>query len=314
MSPLLGSQRDAATKWVEVTSTRTNAWLGRRKKLNNWVTLGREVIVAHGASRISLAAAGAAFWLVIALFPTVTAAVSLFGLIFTPQDVANAMNEIDAPGADTFTTLISDQAQNIAGSTASSLSFTLVASVLVALWSVSNGSYNLVRAIRLAFGVPNLPYFKSRLRAFVGGIVIVVGLGVLAFLFSELRTLDNKLAAPFGSLLSVLVIWPLFFVLLVGGIVGAYRFATSKSGRHLPSVPGAVFSTIALALLGWGMAVAFAGLGTASSVYGIAASGVSALITAYLAMYLVLLGALINAHWPGLKQLVPGRGREDSAD
>jgi hypothetical protein len=33
--------------------------------LNNWVTLGREVIVAHGASRISLAAAGAAFWLVI---------------------------------------------------------------------------------------------------------------------------------------------------------------------------------------------------------------------------------------------------------
>lgn len=314
MSSLLGSQRDAATKWVEVTSTRTNAWLVRRKKLNNWVTLGRDVILAQGASRISLAAAGAAFWLVIALFPTVIAAVSIFGLIFTPQEVLDAMNEINAPGADTFTSLIAAQAQDIAGSTASSLSFTLVASVLVALWSVSNGAYNLVRAIRLAFGVPNLPYLKSRLRAFVGGIVVVVGLGGLAFLFAELGKFDKNLPSTFRSLFSVLIMWPLFVLLLVGGIFGAYRFATSKPGRHLPSLPGAVFSTMALGLLGWGVSAAFAGLGQASAVYGIAAGSVSVLITAYLAMYLVLLGALFNAHWPGLNQLVPRRGRADLAD
>ncbi|NQU37275.1 MAG: YihY/virulence factor BrkB family protein, partial [Actinobacteria bacterium] len=117
------------------------------------------------------------------------------------------------------------------------------------------------------------------------------------------------------ALVSALLVWPLTIALVTGGIVVAYRFATSKSGRHLPAVPGAVFSTVALAFLAWGVSLAFAGLGTASPVYGIAAGAVSTLVTAYLAMYLVLLGALVNAHWPGLKELIslPNRDRADAA-
>lgn len=312
MTSPLESKRDEALGWATDVPTRIQAWLARHEKLNNWVILGREVIVAQGVTRISLVASGAAFWLVIAIFPTVIAAVNVFGLIFSPEDILNAIDEIQAPGAGSITSLISTQAQDIAGSTASSLTFGLVISLLVALWAVSNGSYNLARAIRIAFEIPELPYVKSRARAFVGGIAVVIGLGVLAFAFAGLGRLNDYLTGIWQFLVSALVVWPLTFMLLTGGIVGSYRFATSKAGRHLPVVPGAVFSTVALAFLAWGVSLAIAGLGTASPVYGIAAGAVSTLITVYLAMYLVLLGALINAHWPGLKALINFRMRADA--
>ncbi len=305
----LESKREEAVGWVEDVTTRGHDWLDRHQTISAWVQLVREVIVAQGQTRISLVASGAAFWLVIALFPTVIAAVNIFGLIFSPEDIVNAINEINAPGTGSITSLISAQAQDVAGSTVSSLTFGLVISLLLALWAVSNGAYNLARAIRIAFGIPNLKYVKGRVRAFVGGIAAVIGLGLLAIGFAGLGRLNDYLTGISQFLVSALVVWPLTFVLLTGGIVVAYRFATSKAGRHLPAVPGAVFSTVTLALLAWGVSLAFAGLGSASPVYGIAAGAVSTLITAYLAMFLVLLGALINAHWPGLRELVPVWGR-----
>lgn len=307
MSSPLESKRDEAVEWAQDVSSRGQAWLAKHKKLSNWVTLGRAVIVAQGETRISLVAAGAAFWLVIAIFPTVIAAVSVFGLVFNPDDVVNAINQINTPGTGSISTLISKQAQDVAGSTVSSLTFGLLISLLVALWAVSNGAYNSARAIRIAFEIPNLPYIKSRLRAFFGGIAAVLGLGVLAAAFIGLGRLNDYMTGALQVVVSALLVWPLTFVLLTGGIVTAYRFATSKSGRHLPDLPGAVFSTVTLTLLAWGVSITFAGLGTASPVYGIAAGAVSTLITAYLAMYLVLLGALINAHWPGIRVLVTFR-------
>jgi membrane protein len=307
VSSPLESKRDEAVEWAEDVSSRGQAWLAKHEKLSNWVTLGREVVVAQGETRISLVAAGAAFWLVIAIFPTVIAAVSIFGLVFSPEEIVNAINQINAPGAGSITSLISTQAQDIGDSTVSSLTFGLLISLLVALWAVSNGAYNLARAIRIAFEIPNLPYIKSRLRAFFGGIAAVIGLGLLAIAFVGIGRLNEYLTGVGQFVVSALVVWPLSFALLTGGIVTSYRFATAKSGRHLPALPGACFSTVTLALLAWGVSLTIAGLGTASPVYGIAAGAVSTLITAYLAMYLVLLGALINAHWPGIKALVTFR-------
>ncbi|NQU35977.1 MAG: hypothetical protein HQ526_00090, partial [Actinobacteria bacterium] len=130
MKSSLGSKRDDVLERAQDVSTRGQEWLAKHEKLSNWVTLLREVITAQGVTRISLVAAGAAFWLVIALFPTVIAAVNVFGLIFSPDDIVNAINEIQAPGAGTITSLISAQAQDIAGSTVSSLTLGLVISLL----------------------------------------------------------------------------------------------------------------------------------------------------------------------------------------
>ncbi len=78
--------------------------------------------------------------------------------------------------------------------------------------------------------------------------------------------------------------------------------------------PGALLATIALAGLGLLLYLAIAGFGSTSSVYGIAASTVSALISAYTAIYLILLGAVVNAQWEAEAGPRSTGGDEDTSE
>ena len=63
-------------------------------------------------------------------------------------------------------------------------------------------------------------------------------------------------------------------------------------------LPGAVLATIGLVGLVTALTYLLSSFGGGSAVYGIAAGAVSSLIALYSAIYIVVLGAIINAHWP----------------
>ena len=276
---------------------RAQSWLATRPRSQLVVQLGRDVVRAQGQTRTSLAAAGAALWLVIALFPAVTAVVSIFGLLVGPDDVAKAISNISDKGQGSLSEAVTKQLEQVSSSATSSLSIGLALSVLVSLWSVSNGSYNLIRAIRLSFGLPAQSYLAARTLGFVGGVLGVLGMGVAAFAASASAVLNESVSGVMQVLATGTSV-TVTLVIMAMLLVALYRFALRSAAKSRTLVPGAVLATVALGLLGAALTLAVTNLGSAAAVYGVAAGAVSALISVYFAAYIVLLGAIVNAQWP----------------
>ena len=212
------SRRDGVAARSTAALKRWEAWLAARPRIAALVQLVRDVIYHQGDTRASLAAAGAAFWLVIALFPAVTAAVSIFGLIVDPQDVTDAFDDLGSKREGSLSAAISKQVAALTAEPATSLSVGLVISLLFSLWSVSNGSYNLMRAIRLSYGIEPQTYVRARYRGLIAGLISVIALGLIAFGSSAINSVNNQLSGLYQVLFTFLVFFPVTLVVVAGFI------------------------------------------------------------------------------------------------
>ena len=112
-------------------------WAGWRRVL---ARTGREVIT----DRVSLCAAGCAFYATLALFPAISMLVSIYGLAFDPATVGPQMDVLrDLLPASAFH-LIADRVQMLVSKPAGTLTFSLLLSIMIALWSASTGTKSIL--------------------------------------------------------------------------------------------------------------------------------------------------------------------------
>jgi membrane protein len=262
-----------------------------------------QVAKEQSAEGIGLVASGAAFWLVIGTFPAAIAAVSIFGLLVSPERVASDLASISRAGPESLGSILSVQLQHIANADRVGLSTSLAVSLVLALWSVSAAVYNLNRAVRTAYGLPVARYVKARGRAFVGGLVAVVALGVVGLAST---TISVVLAYVPGVLAAILGI-PLLGLFVAGLAGGLYRFAIGHPVGVRRLLPGAVASGAGLVIVAIVFSVYLRQSTHYTAVYGALAGAVIGMVGAYLAIYVLLIGAVLNAqldHMHG--RIVPG--------
>ena len=242
----------------------------------------------QAAETVGLAAAGATFWLTISAAPTAIAAVSVFGLVVSPERVAADLANLASGAPASLGPLVANQLRRVAASDHASLSVGLAASVVFALWSASAGVYNLDRAIRVAYGLAPQRYTEARGRALLGAVAVVVLLGAGALAIS---TAVGGSRAP----LVILVGAPTLLVAVAAGVAALYRFSVGASVGAKGLLPGAVASSVGVvvAVAGFGAYVAWSKHYTA--VYGVFAGAIIGMLATYLAVYIVLLGAVLNA-------------------
>jgi membrane protein len=262
--------------------------LAGHPRVSRVVHVGRGVMREQGVETVGLAAAGATFWLVIAAFPTAIAAVSLFGLVVSPERVATDLGNLTSGAPASLGSLVTTQLRRVAAGNHASLSLGLATSLVFALWSASAGVYNLDRAIRVAYGLMPQRYAEARGRALLGAVAVVVFLGVGALAVSAVV---GQSRTP----LVILVAVPLLLVVVAAGVAALYRFSVGGRVGARALFPGAVASSIGVvaALAGFSAYVAWSRHYTA--VYGVFAGAVIGMLGTYLAVYVVLLGAVLNA-------------------
>ncbi len=254
---------------------------------------GPSLSVLHdqSAERISLAAGGAAFWLVISAFPTAIAVVSVYGLFVSPGRVASDLGGLASGVPGSLGEILTEQLRRVAATDHAHLSLGLALSLVVAIWSASSGFNNLDGAIRLAYGLPSQRYVEAKRRAFVGALAVVVLLGLLA------------VATPIVARRSSGLVTVLTIAVSAGGItagVGAlYRFSvgTHVSARSL--LPGALLSAAGIALVSVGFGAYVSESTHYTAVYGASAGAVVGMLAIYFAVYGVLLGAVLNVELGG---------------
>ena len=135
---------DAIARGRLANSPREIPWRG-------WRAVIRRTFWEMLTDRVSLVAAGCAFYGTLALFPAMSMLISLYGLLFDPATVEPQLTLLrDLLPPSTFT-LISDRIHMLVTRPPSTLGLGLVISTSVALWSSASGIKSIITALNLAY-------------------------------------------------------------------------------------------------------------------------------------------------------------------
>lgn len=263
-----------------------------------WRAVIRRTLWEMLTDRVSLVAAGCAFYGTLALFPAMSMLISLYGLVFDPATVEPQLillRDLLPPAAYT---LIDDRIHVLVTRPPGTLGLGLVVSTAVALWSSASGVKSIITALNLAYEEREQRSFvRYQLTAFTItilailsvtiGLVVLVGLpAMLAFVGIPPTQKALLRLASFG-------------LLLLGVLLGLsllYRFGPCRrSPRWHWVTPGSVVATLlwisASALFSWYVAT----FSTYDAAYGPLGTVVAFMMWLYVTVYVVLLGAELNA-------------------
>jgi membrane protein len=263
-----------------------------------WRQIFQRAIRKGQEHNTSLLAAGVAFFAFLALYPALIALVTLVALAADPNQITQQVQSFTVGLPPIARQLISDPLTALARSSSGTRTVGLVISLLVALWSASSGTSNLMTAVNLAYDERERRGFL-KLRA----VALLLTLGAIVFLVLTLAliavvpvVLNMVPLGPVGFVLVQALRWGLLFALIIFGLAVIYRVAPD---RNPPKFRWVTLGSAVAALLwllgsvGFSLYVNF--FGNFNKVYGALAGVIVLLLWLYLTCYIILLGAEINA-------------------
>ena len=247
---------------------------------------------------VDIIAGGLALYGLLAVFPALAAAVSIYGLFASPADIASHLQQTAAALPDDATNILQQQLSKLSQNPQGALSFGIVIGIGLALWSARKGMVALMTVTNVAYDEDENRGFFRRLfvsLAFTIGAVI----GFLAVLLLGVAVPLAMSFLPLGSAAEIVLLgvrWVLLFGVAVLGLAVVYRFAPDRHTAQWRWVtPGSIIAAL-LWLIG---SVLFAfyvrNWGSYGETYGALGGVVVLLMWFYLSGYIVILGAEINA-------------------
>ncbi|MBG6097615.1 YihY/virulence factor BrkB family protein [Nocardioides luteus] len=263
-----------------------------------WVQIVKRAWGEAKSDQLPLLAAGVAFYSFLAVFPAMIAAVMLYGLVRDPGDVQREVDELSQTLPSDAASVLTTQLEAITSTSSGSLGLGLLVSLILALWSASGGVGSIMSAV-------NIAYDEEETRGFVKRKLLSLGLTVAAIVF-VIVTISLVAVAP--ALLDNLVDagpvrWGLEAARWVGLVVAMsialavlYKVAPDRDDAELRWVSvGAVVATVLWLVASVGFSLYVDNFGSYNKTYGALAGVVVLLLWLWLTMYVVLLGAEINA-------------------
>ena len=236
--------------------------------------------------RITMAAAGMAYYFFLAVFPALIAAVGVVGLIEGSSifiDSLRSSIERSMPGAaGQLLTQAIDNAQS--GSKGASVVAAIVG-VAIALWSATSGMVALQTGLDIAYNVPReRKLVKKRLFA----LMLVVATGILGALPAPLFAQKGWMWSAAGWLVTLVSITTLFALF--------YYLGPNRDAPNWKWVsPGGILGTLMWMAASAGFTFYVANFGKYAETYGTFAGVVVLIFWLYLSALAILIGGELNA-------------------
>ena len=255
-----------------------------------WNSLGRD--------NATLMAAGLAMYGLLAVFPALTAMVSLYGLFVTPAEVVKQISVFSNQMPPGVWELLRTQLQEVAGHAHRTLSISVIVGFLIALWSASSGMSSLMTVTNIAYGErERRGFLLQTVIAMLMTVGAVVGLILmLALTFAVPIVLGMLGTSPWLLIASDVVRWLLLWGFALLALAVIYRLAPAREAPrwHWVSWGSAIAAT--LWLVGTVLFALYVRLfASYQKTYGGLAGVVVLLMWFYLSSFLLVLGAEINA-------------------
>ena len=250
------------------------------------------------AQNAPLLAAGVAFYGFLSLFPAIIAAVLSYGLVADPLTIARQSQRIaDRLPADAAS-LVTGQMQEVASTDSRSLGIGLVLALVLAFYSASGGTGNLITAVNMMFGYDETRGFlKRKLLAFVLTLGAIVFLAISLTLVAVLPALLDSLVDVPGQRVAFEVgRW----LLLLAGVVVSIGVLLRVAPDRPDDPPRLITKGVLIASLMWilvsvGFSLYVDNFGSYGKTYGALAGVVVLLLWLWIGIYALLLGSAVEA-------------------
>jgi len=248
------------------------------------------------ADRIPLVAAGATFYILLALFPAFASIVSLYGLFADRASLAHEIYRASAflPRGAVIT--LNAELQRLIAQPPQKASLTFLVSTMIALWSASGGVKAIVEGLDVAYEVrENRSFLKLSAIA-----LLITGLGIVVVAITlDIAVLVPLLFAhfPYRSVLRQMITvlsWPaaLAFGMAILSII--YRYGPNRR-RHWRWFSWGAVLAAAMWLAGTAIFKIYVrNFGSFDRVYGSLGAAIGFMVWIWLSIVIVLLGAELN--------------------
>lgn len=247
---------------------------------------------------LSVLSAGVGFYSLLAIFPALAAAVSIYGMVLDPRGVEQQVSMVIGILPREAGAIITDQLANITSQPRQSLGFGAIFALLFALWSASAAVKTLMTGLNVVYDEPEkrgiVAFYATALGLTVGGILFaLVSLSLVAALPAAL----NFIGLPRGLEAAVsLVRWPLLAVGVMFALAVLYRWGPSREKSRWQWVSwGAALATVLWLAGSLAFSYYVSNFASYNKTYGTLGAVVILLMWFYLSAYVVLLGAELNA-------------------
>ncbi len=261
-----------------------------------WTDIFWRVGASYFGDRVGFVSGGVTFFVMLSLFPTLAAFVTIYGLFADPADAWGRLQFLYSVLPAGVASFLGGEMQRLAENSSTVLTFTLVWTLALSLWT-ANG------AVKVLFYGLNIAYHEVERRNIVKYNLVCMAFTVSG-LFAVLATAALVVGVPvvlgvFGladewAYLAPLR-WPVLLLVYIAALTVIYRHGPCRArARWRWLTPGAMFAallSVCLSLIFSWYLQTF--VRTAS--YGPLAAMMGFLLWTWLSVQIVLMGAELNA-------------------
>ena len=209
-----------------------------------WTDIFWRVGVAYFGDRVGFVAGGVTFFIILSLFPTLAAFVTVYGLFADPTDAYSRLAFLYSVLPSNVAQFIGGEMQRLAKDSNTQLTLTLIWTLALSLWTANGGVKTLFYGLNVAYheiekrnivryNLICFAFTLSGLAAVLASAALVVGVPVVLAVFG--------LADEWARLAPLR--WPLLFMVYVAALAVIYRFGPCRQrARWRWLTPGALFA------------------------------------------------------------------------
>jgi membrane protein len=298
--PFLTSQLDRGSPAMNRKRDLQHRDSGRlyRIPLKGWRQVGHRMWSKSRHDHLTVVAAGCAFYAFFAIFPALSAVISIYGLTADPAAAEQTFAILTAVLPQQAYDIVIEQIRRIAESSNEVLGWHLVLSLALALWSTNAGVQAMFAALNIAYGERErrnlLEYYASALTfsiaGMAGGLIMLLAIVYVPLLFAFAGfSMELELIVRIGR-------WPFLALLILLLLELLYRYGPCRRNAkwHWVSI-GSLFATALWLIATAAFSLYVTNIANYSRTYGSLGAVIVLLFWLYICFYIALLGAEINA-------------------
>lgn len=291
--------RDGTTRYpVDAQETGKMAHAPHQMPARAWLQVALRVKDEITQDRVLIVAAGVTFYVILSLFPLITAFGAIYGLFADLQSVDRLIEALRGTVPPEMLTLISEQLGRLVTTDGRRLGLTSGIALAIAFWSANGGVKGMMEALNVAYDETETRSFvKLNLTAMALSISGMIIVSVLLSASAVLPPLIERMPVDVG--LESLILWgrwPFAALLLMTVLAALYRFGPDRrSAKWRWVTPGAVGAALGVMLMTYAFGIYTASYADFSETYGSIGTVMAVMLWIWLASIVVIVGAEINA-------------------
>jgi membrane protein len=251
-----------------------------------------------GNDRVLAVAAGVTFYVLLAIFPAVTALVSIYGLFADPAAIQQHLSSIASFVPGGALDVLGGQIERITSKGHGSLGFALVLGLATSIWSANAGMKALFDALNVAYGEKESRGFialNATSLAFTAGMLVFALFAISAAIVVPIVLKFVALGPAFETLLRWSR-WPVLLGALALALALLYRFGpTRKKPRWRWITVGSAFAGLTWIAASAGFSWYAANFGSYNETYGTLGAVIGFMTWIWISVIVIMVGAELNS-------------------